>query len=351
MRNSKTTRILFAGGGTGWHVTPIVSIYNFLKEEDKNMRAVWLWERDSLEEEAAVKNNIEFHDIAAWKIRRYFDVRNFYEPLKNLTGLFQALYHILKFKADIVISKGWYVSVPVCMAAFILRKKIYIHESDTVTWASNKFASKFATKVFYSFPNEKINGIKYIHSGPIVNPELIDGLTNMIPKENERLSVLVIAGSQGSTKIFETLLEILPDCKDIDFNVILWTQNSEFKSRFDLYVNVKTHGYISQSQLGKIMKDSDIAITRGSSTLWELYYFWIHSIIIPLKATGWNHQTHNAQYFQKEFGSDVLDEDDETLNLEIFRRLQSYKTLRKANLNLEGMLNWLKCIESEIQQK
>jgi len=38
-----------------------------------------------MEEETAEKNNIEFHEIAAGKIRRYFDFRNFYEPLKNLT--------------------------------------------------------------------------------------------------------------------------------------------------------------------------------------------------------------------------------------------------------------------------
>jgi UDP-N-acetylglucosamine--N-acetylmuramyl-(pentapeptide) pyrophosphoryl-undecaprenol N-acetylglucosamine transferase len=349
MRNSSTTRILFAGWGTGWHVTPILSLYHFMKEEDKNIKSLWLWERDSLEQEAALKNNIEFHDIAAGKIRRYFDVRNFYEPLKNLTGLFQAFYFILKFKPTLIFSKWGYVSVPVCLAAFVLKKKIYIHESDTVMGSANKFASKFATKVFFSFPNEKIDGKKYIHSWPLVNPELLDGLTNMKPDENERLSVLVIAGSQWSQRIFTNLLEILPDCKDIDFNIILWTQNSDFKSSFDNFLNVKTHGYISQKDLWKIMKNSDIAITRGSSTLWELYYFGIHSIIIPLKATGWNHQTHNWEYFKKEFESDLLDEDSDTLNLDIFRKLQNYKTLRKAKLNLEWFLDWLQSIESEIK--
>jgi len=348
MRNSSTTRILFAGWGTGWHITPIISLYNYIKEEDKNIKALWLGERDSLEQEAALKNNIEFHDVAAGKIRRYFDVRNFYEPLKNLTGFFQALYFILKFKPTLIFSKGWYVSLPVCLAAFVLRKNIYIHESDTVMGSANSFASRFATKVFFSFPNKKIDGKKYIHSWPLVNPELLDGLKNMKPDENERLSVLVIAGSQGSQKIFTNLLEILPDCKDIDFNIILGTQNSDFKSRFDNYLNVKTHGYISQAELGKVMKNSDIAITRWSSTLWELYYFGIHSIIIPLKATGWNHQTHNWEYFKKEFESDLLDEDSDTLNLEIFRKLQSYKSLRKAKLNLEGFLDGLKKIESEI---
>jgi UDP-N-acetylglucosamine:LPS N-acetylglucosamine transferase len=33
----------------------------------------------------ALENNIKFEHIPSGKIRRYFDLRNFYEPLKNLT--------------------------------------------------------------------------------------------------------------------------------------------------------------------------------------------------------------------------------------------------------------------------
>jgi UDP-N-acetylglucosamine:LPS N-acetylglucosamine transferase len=57
-----------------------------------------------------------------------------------------------------------------------LRKKIYIHESDTASGTANKFIGKIATKVFYTFPNEKTarENEKYILSGQILNPELLD---------------------------------------------------------------------------------------------------------------------------------------------------------------------------------
>lgn len=76
------------------------------------------------------------------------------------------------------------------------------------------------------------------------------------------------------------------------------------------------------------MKDIDIAITRGSSTLWELTSFGIHSIIIPLKATGGDHQTKNAEYFHEKYGSDIIDEDSD-LKSELTKKLNSYKDLRK----------------------
>lgn len=114
--------IAITWGSTWWHVFPLLSVYNYLKDKEQ-YKFIWIWEENSLEEEIAIKNNIDFYDIPAWKIRRYFDLRNFYEPLKNLTWIFFWIYYILKYNIDIVFSKGWYVSMPLCIAAFILRKK------------------------------------------------------------------------------------------------------------------------------------------------------------------------------------------------------------------------------------
>jgi UDP-N-acetylglucosamine:LPS N-acetylglucosamine transferase len=98
-----------------------------------------------------------------------------------------------------------------------------------------------------------------------------------------------------------------------------------------------------------IYKKTDIAISRGSSTLWELYFFWIHTLIIPLKATGWDHQTKNWEFFKERFGSDLLDEDT-NLWLELFRLLQKYKELRKDSLNLKWFDEWLKKMSEYIQK-
>lgn len=356
MSDQEIKKIIFAGGWTGGHTTPLISLYNYLNENSK-YDYMWLGERDSIEEDTAEKYEIEFHDISAGKIRRYFDIRNFYEPLKNFTGLFESLYYIGKYKWNIVFSKWGFVSVPACLAAFILRKKIYIHESDSVMGLANKITSSFATKVFYSFPNEKTiinaqneNTGKHVHSWHILNPEMLDSVKSLSVDENEKLNVLVIAWSQWSEKIFSNLLQVLPDCQDIDFTIILGTnENEEIQAAFKKFTNVKTYGFIKQKKLAKIYERTDIAITRGSSTLWELFYFGIHSIVVPLKATGGNHQYHNAEYFNENYGSDILDED-ENLHLEMFRKLQKYKILRKADLNLEWYLDGLKTIKEEIEK-
>ena len=237
--------IALTWGSTWWHVFPLLSLYNYLiKEEIYDF--IWVWEENSLEHEICQSHNIKFLDIPAWKIRRYYDKRNFYEPLKNLTGIFFWIYYLLRYKIDIVFSKWWFVAIPLCIAAFILRKKIYIHESDFVSWLANKIIGLVATKVFYTFPNKKINNKKYYLSWQILNPELLDKIKDLIVKNNQTLSVLVIAWSQWSTKIFESLLKILPDLQDIDFQVVLWDKNLFFREHFQKFPNVVIHDFLTQ---------------------------------------------------------------------------------------------------------
>lgn len=340
--------IALTGGGTWGHTFPLLAIKKHL-EDDKNLHFYWFGWQDSIEQEIAEENNIEFHRIASGKIRRYFDVRNFYEPLKNITGLFEGLFYILKFKIDIVISKWGFVSFPLCVAAKILGKKIYIHESDQVMGLANTIIAKLATKVFYSFPTEKSDGEKHIVCGPVMNENLLKSVSTSHIVENEKLEVVVIAWSQGSRKIFKSLLGIMNNLLDINFTVILWEKNTEFRREFEKFNNIHVVDFASQQQLWEIYRKSDIAISRWSSTLWELYFFGIHTVIIPLKATGWDHQTKNGEFFKQHFESDLLDEDS-NLGLELFRLLQKYKELRKDSLNLQWFSDWVKRIKTEIHK-
>ena len=339
--------IALTWGGTGGHIFPLLAVYNYLKD-DYNF--LWFGEEWNLEEEIANKYNIDFYDISAGKLRRYFDFRNFFEPLKNLTGIVEALYYIKKHNIDYVFSKWGYVSIPMAVWAKLMRKKLFIHESDTVSWISNKIVEKLASKVFYSFKNDKIDNEKYIYSWQILNWELLDKIKDLNIEENKKLKVLVMWGSQWAKNIFETLLKIVWELSFIDFTIILGEKNLDFKKNFSIYSNVKVYDFVSQADLGLIYKKTDIAITRAWATsLWEQNAFWIHSIIVPLKNSAWNHQEKNALYFKEHFESDVL-EDSEELAFNLKNKLTKYKDLRKAGLNLDKFFEPLKVIKKELEE-
>jgi len=346
MENKKT--IALTWGSTWGHIFPLVSLYNYLKETQK-YNFLWFWEQWNLEEEIAIKNKIPFFDISAWKLRRYFDIRNFYEPLKNLTWITEAIYYSKKENIDIVFSKWGYVSLPMAIWAKLTWKKLYIHESDTVAWISNKIVSKLADKVFYSFANEKIDWKKHILSGQILNPELIDYLEDTNVVNWPKLNVIVMWWSQWSTNIFNALLKALPSLQHVQFHIVLWEKHMHLRPEFKKFPNTIVHDFITQKRLWKILKDVDIAITRAwATTLWELYYFWIHSLIIPLKNSAWNHQEKNATYFKENYWSEIL-YDDEQLAEKLIDKLTKYKDLRKVWLNLKNFFKPLKIIQQEIE--
>jgi len=343
----KRKKIALSWWWTWGHIFPLVALYNFLSKDNK-YDFIWIWEENSLEEKIAKEYIIKFKDISVWKIRRYLDYRNLYEPLKNLTWIFESIYYIYKENIDIVFSKWWYVSLPMIIAAKIMMKKLYIHESDTVVWISNKIAWIFANKIFYSFPNNKIDWVKHIYSWQIINKEILKEIDQVDENENEKLNILVIGGTQWAKNIFEKILNIIDKTPDINYNLILGSKNTDFKEKFKQYSNIKTFDILSQSEIWKILKKTDISITRWWATsLWELYYFWIHSIIIPLKNSAWNHQFKNAQYFKENFWSDLLEENDYLEN-KLLKKLLKYKELRKNWLNIENIDSALKIIKTEI---
>ena len=191
---------------------------------------------------------------------------------------------------------------------------------------------------------------KHILSGQILNPELLDNVDNLDVAENEKLSVMIMAWSQWSTTIFEAMLNVLNHVEGIDFQVILWEKNMHFREDFKKIPGIMVHDFITQKRLGKILKQVDIAITRWWATsLWELNMFWIHSIIIPLEWSAWDHQNKNAMYFKEKFWSDVIYEN-EDLEIEIYKKLQAYKNLRKSGLNLNWFFKPLQIIEKEMNE-
>lgn len=359
---SKKQTIALTWWATWWHIFPLLAIHNYIKETknianskwhlDKHWgyKFIWVWEEDSLEEKIATENKIKFIGISAGKIRRYLDYRNLYEPLKNLTGIVESIYHIYKSKIDIVFSKWGYVSLPMAIASKIMFKKLYIHESDTYWWISNKIVWLFANKIFYTFENDKIDGKKHILTWQIINTKLTKNIETPYNRENKRLSVLITWWSQWSTTIFEQVLKIIPDLSEINFTVILWSQNMHFWEAFKKYPNITVHDFIDQKDMWVILKHTDIAITRWwATTLWELYYFWIHSIIIPLANSAWNHQKLNAKYFHKKFESEIIEESEEISKI-LLKKLNKYKELRKLKMNLDKIEIPLEIIKEEIEK-
>lgn len=162
-------KILLTGGGSGGHVTPLKAIIEALPDNDTHQITVVTDRKFFTQTKKIFENHpdVIIKKIFAGKYRRYsgksfvWHITNLPLILKNLRdilllkiGFFQSLFIILTKKPDVVFAKGGFVSLPVGLAAHILKKPLYIHDSDTRPGLTSRVLAKWAKTIATGMPPE-----------------------------------------------------------------------------------------------------------------------------------------------------------------------------------------------------
>ena len=111
-------RIILTGGGTAGHVTPNIALIPRLKEMGYDIH--YIGSHTGIEKGLIEDLGIPYHPIATGKLRRYFDVKNFSDPIRVIKGLDESIHLMKTLSPDIVFSKGGFVSVPVVLPSVLL---------------------------------------------------------------------------------------------------------------------------------------------------------------------------------------------------------------------------------------
>lgn len=82
-------KIILTGGGTAGHVTPNIALLARLREAGFDISYIGSYH--GIEKQLLKEQNIPYYAISSGKLRRYFDIKNFSDPLKVLKGLAQSL--------------------------------------------------------------------------------------------------------------------------------------------------------------------------------------------------------------------------------------------------------------------
>ena len=291
---------------------------------------VWVGQAESLESRLAAESHIPFYPISVGKWYRYASWRLLLTPFQNVWGIYRA-YRILRtVRADVVFSKGGYVAFPVCIAAWLARIPVVLHESDTVPGLVNRITGYFARYVFVGFPE----AMRFFPSGrteylgQILSPTLFEGISSVPPHDNNDIPTLLITGgSQGASRIFDAVLSHMDALASWHIEVILGTKNSAYRSRFAAYANVTIHDFLDAAGMRACYMRTDVAIARSSATtLAELDAFGIRIIMVPLPESGGDHQRYNAESYAKK-GHILIPQD--RLSDELVATLSSLHDSRK----------------------
>lgn len=321
-------RIVLLGGGSGGHFYPLVAVARALRDIAEEERIVSMdiimMGAKPFDPDALVEDNIQYEEVPAGKIRRYFSISNFSDSIRTIRGIFRAIWKITLHPPDVVFSKGGYDSFPVLVAARMYRIPIMIHESDAVPGVVNKWAGHFARRIGVSFP-ETVHLFPQEKVALIGNPIRIsiiggshDEAFDMFNLESGIPTVLVLGGSQGAQKLNDAVISLLPELVE-RAQVIHSTGKDNYESvkgEADVSMGESVHKkryhpfpLLNQSQLRNASLVSDVVVSRaGAGAIFEIAAWNVPAILIPITDSAQNHQRENAYNYARAGAAEVVEE-------------------------------------------
>lgn len=312
-------QILLTGGGTAGHVTPNIALLPRLKELGYEIN--YIGSLEGIEKKLVEDQKIPYYGISSGKLRRYFDIKNFTDPVKVLKGYHQASKLLKKLKPDIIFSKGGFVTVPVVLAAKKRKIPVIIHESDMTPGLANRICIPSATKVCCNFP-ETLSHLpveKAVLTGSPIRQELLMGDKKkgleFCNFTNEKPVLMVIGGSLGSAAVNKSIRNILPNLLNT-FQVVHLCGKGKVDESLKKQKGYQQFEYVHK-ELPHLFAAADLVISRaGANAICELLALHKPNILIPLPASvSRGDQVLNAASFKRQKFSEVLDEDTMTEEL------------------------------------
>lgn len=309
-------KVVITAGGTGGHIFPALALISKLKEKDKNVEILYIGTTNRMEKDIIPKEGIPYIGIEMKGLNRKNIFKNIDVMRTYLKAVSKAKEELTKFKPDIVIGFGGYISAPVIYAAHKLKIKTIIHEQNSIPGVSNKFLSRYVDKVLVSFkesikdfPNDKTIYTGNPRSEQIKDIEKIDKTTLGFKKD--KALIIIVMGSLGSLTMTKKLKETLPLFKNKDYQVLVITG----KDYYDEYKDIKLSSNVKivpfYNNLIGLMKDADLIVTRsGASTIAEITSIGLLAIMVPSPYVTNNHQYVNAKSLEDDGACIILKEED-----------------------------------------
>ncbi len=313
-------KIIMTGGGTAGHVTPNIALMPSLKEAGYDI--TYIGSYNGMEKGLIEARGIPYYGIASGKLRRYFDWKNFSDPLRIIKGYGQAVRLMKRIRPDVVFSKGGFVSVPVVLAAKLCHVPAIIHESDITPGLANRLAIPGAKKVCCNFPEtlQYLPSEKAVLTGSPIRKELFGGDSEKAIQycnfpDHKKPVLLIVGGSTGSRIINEAVRKVLPELLE-SFYVIHLCGKGNLDEHLKGLIGYAQFEY-ANAELTDMFALSDLVISRaGANSICELLALHKPNILIPLSAAASRgDQILNAKSFKRQGFSYVIEE--ETLTDEI----------------------------------
>ncbi len=314
-------KVLIASGGSGGHIFPAVALAQGLKEKNKNVDLLFAGSNAVLDKRIFEKEHFRYFLLSTNKMPYKISLKTIVFFIKLSFDILKSLYILIKFRPDVVVGFGGYISSPVIFAAYLLRIPRIIHEQNVVPGRANAALFKFAQRIAVSFEDTKkyikAYADKAVFTGNPIRASLLKDDKMLSEKkmglDPGKFTILVIGGSQGAHNLNKTFLKSLSGLDNgmrSRLQVIHITGATDYGWASEAYKELgldhRVFSFIDRIE--EAYSASDLVITRsGASAIFEIAYFGRPMILIPYPF-AMSHQAENARFFSKNGAAIQIDE-------------------------------------------
>lgn len=314
-------RYMLAGGGTGGHIYPALTIARALKVADPEAQLLYVGTATGREATIVPREGVPLVTISSGGVINLSPVQKLKGGLKAAKGLFEAMGHIRRFKPDVVIGTGGFVSGPVLLAARLMGRPIAIQEQNAFPGMTNRIASRWARVVFVPYEEARPHfpaGAKLSAIGNPVRAEVAAAT-----REGGRQAfgygpgdrVLLVMGGSGGARDFNRAVAaaVARLLGEMDELRVLHVSGERYfdqvKQAYGDQPRVTVAPYLHNMPEAYAAADAGV-FRAGALTLAELQIRGLPSVLVPSPNVTHNHQEWNARTLEKRGAALVVREGD-----------------------------------------
>ncbi len=327
-------KVVIAAAGTGGHINPGIAIASKIKEMDKNADILFIGTNRGLENDLVPRAGYQLKAIRAYGIERKLTLQNLKRLYYTAKAIGEAKKILKEFGADVVVGTGGYICMPVVIAAKRLGIPSLLHESNAFPGVSVKLLSKKVNTVMLGFKDAKERLPKARKVVVTGNPTKIkkrefsnlqkSDIIHQMGLREDKPIVLVFGGSQGAQSINHSLLNIIVNKKNTNYQIMWAVGPAQYEGiklelkreeiEIDHIENVKIVPYIYNME--EVMNVVDLVVCRsGAMTITEISIVGKPAIFIPFPYATENHQEYNAKVLEKVGAARIILDKDLNTNI------------------------------------
>lgn len=304
-RQSK--KLLIAASGTGGHLFPaIATAQNLSASARMDYTIEWLGVPDRLETQL-VPETYSLHTVRMGGVQGGFGLSTLKLLARFAKSTLQVRRLLKQGQFQGVFTTGGYIAAPAIIAARSLGLPAILHESNALPGKVTRWLSPRCTTVALGFQDavKHLPQANTVVVGTPVRSQFMEAIQNAtaaglsdinIPAEAPLIAV--VGGSQGAVAVNQMVRAAAPAWLDAGAWIVHITGTNDPEA--DSFEHPHYIHRPFYNDMAALFVRANLAVSRaGAGTLIELAITGTPSILIPYPFAAEDHQTYNAQAFEK----------------------------------------------------